>query len=98
MLLLHRIRAAASRTFCTAGKRSPIRIAMIAITTSSSISVKPFRVALMKRIMDAPLSGRVPLTLCHFLQRPQVPEFDRVIAAARDESQAVEKRHRADEA
>ena len=37
------MRAAASRTFCTAGNNSPIRIAMIAITTSSSISVNAFR-------------------------------------------------------
>jgi hypothetical protein len=35
------VRAAASRTFCTAGRRSPMRTAMMAITTSSSISVKP---------------------------------------------------------
>src|SRR6266851_5681783 len=35
------MRAAASRTFCTAGKSRPMRIAMMAITTSSSISVKP---------------------------------------------------------
>src|SRR6476660_2722825 len=35
--------AAASRTFCTAGKSRPIRIAMIAITTSSSISVNADR-------------------------------------------------------
>src|SRR5262245_39301377 len=34
------MRAAGSRTFCTAGRRRPIRVAMIAITTSSSISVK----------------------------------------------------------
>src|SRR5207245_308451 len=33
-------RAAASRTFCTAGRSSPIKTAMIAITTSSSIKVK----------------------------------------------------------
>jgi len=31
---------AASRVLCTAGKRNPIKIAMIAITTKSSISVK----------------------------------------------------------
>src|SRR5262245_28258503 len=36
-------RAAASRTFCTAGRRRPIRMAMMAITTSSSISVNPVR-------------------------------------------------------
>ena len=33
------MRAAASRTFWTAGNRSPIKIAMIAITTNNSISV-----------------------------------------------------------
>ena len=35
------LRAAASRTFCTAGTNSAIRMAMIAITTSNSIRVKP---------------------------------------------------------
>src|SRR5262245_17336238 len=37
------MRAAASRTFCTAGSSKPMRIAMIAITTNNSISVKPRR-------------------------------------------------------
>jgi hypothetical protein len=32
-------RAAASLTFCTAGNNSPIKIAMIAITTNNSINV-----------------------------------------------------------
>src|SRR5947207_3330147 len=40
-LLLHCVRAAASRTFCTAGTSNPIRMAMMAITTKSSIRVKP---------------------------------------------------------
>jgi hypothetical protein len=40
-LFWHFIRAAASRTFCTAGNSNPMRIAMIAITTSSSMSVNP---------------------------------------------------------
>src|SRR6478609_5291341 len=40
-LFAHLMRAAASRTFCTAGRSRPIRIAMMALTTSSSISVKP---------------------------------------------------------
>src|SRR5260370_13723310 len=40
-LLEHCVRAAASRTFCTAGNRSPIKMAIMAMTTSSSISVKP---------------------------------------------------------
>src|SRR5207248_2701135 len=42
-LLEHLARAAASRTFWTAGSNSPIRMAMIAITTSSSISVNAVR-------------------------------------------------------
>jgi hypothetical protein len=33
------MRAAAARTFCTAGSNMPIKIAITAITTSSSISV-----------------------------------------------------------
>src|SRR5207244_2062535 len=42
-LLSHWMRAAASRTFCTAGNSRPIRTAMMAITTSSSISVNADR-------------------------------------------------------
>src|SRR6516165_5507730 len=42
-LLAHWMRAAASRTFCTAGSNRPMRMAMMAITTSSSISVKAGR-------------------------------------------------------
>jgi len=36
------VRAAAARTFCTAGSNMPIRIAMIAITTRSSMRVNAF--------------------------------------------------------
>ena len=43
MLFWQLERAAASRTFCTAGSNNPIKIAIIAITTSSSISVNPAR-------------------------------------------------------
>src|SRR5688572_24600297 len=50
-LLEHFIRAAASRTFCTAGSSSPIRMAMMAITTSNSISVKPDRLRQRKDFM-----------------------------------------------
>src|SRR5262249_48099356 len=42
-LLAHWMRAAASRTFCTAGSNRPIRTAMMAITTSSSIRVNAER-------------------------------------------------------
>jgi hypothetical protein len=37
--LAHWMRAAASRTFCTAGSTSPISTAMMPMTTSSSMSV-----------------------------------------------------------
>jgi hypothetical protein len=37
------LRAAASRTFWTAGRRRPIRMAMMAMTTNNSISVNPDR-------------------------------------------------------
>src|SRR5262245_47834498 len=37
------VRAAASRTFWTAGTKSPMRMAMMAITTRSSTRVKPDR-------------------------------------------------------
>ena len=40
-LLAQLARAADSRTFCTAGTRSAIRIAMMAMTTSNSIRVNP---------------------------------------------------------
>src|SRR3954464_4554217 len=43
MLFWHFMRAAASRTFCTAGSNSPIRTAMMAMTTSSSMSVNAER-------------------------------------------------------
>ena len=45
MLLLQVVRAAASRTFWTAGNSRPIKMAMMAMTTSSSISVNARRVA-----------------------------------------------------
>ena len=42
-LFVLEIRAAASRTFCTAGSSSPMSMAMIATTTSISSRVKAFR-------------------------------------------------------
>jgi len=41
--LRHCVRRALSRALCTAGKSSPIRVAMIAITTKSSTSVNARR-------------------------------------------------------
>ena len=48
-LLTHWLRRAASRAACTAGSSSAIRTAMIAITTSSSIRVKPRRLRIHER-------------------------------------------------
>src|SRR2546421_7082533 len=42
-LFWHLVRLAASRTFCTAGSKRPIRTAMMAMTTSNSISVNAER-------------------------------------------------------
>src|SRR4051812_46438653 len=44
MLLTHCARRAASRAAWTAGRSRPIRTAMMAMTTSSSISVNPRRI------------------------------------------------------
>ena len=43
ILKLHPVRRAASRADWTAGRSKPISVAMIAITTKSSTSVKPRR-------------------------------------------------------
>jgi len=56
-LLAHWARAAASRTFCTAGSSRPIRIAMIAMTTRSSISVNADRPGRGVRVMGTNLRG-----------------------------------------
>ena len=44
-LLTHWARRAASRAACTAGSSRPMRTAMMAMTTSNSISVNPLRCA-----------------------------------------------------
>src|SRR6516164_5304991 len=51
MLFWHCVLPAASRTFCTAGTKSAIKIAMIAITTSNSMRVKPERLCGRGRFM-----------------------------------------------
>ena len=50
-LLAQVVRAADSRTFWTAGRSRPMRTAMMAITTSSSISVKALRACRVLRAM-----------------------------------------------
>src|SRR5580765_819173 len=53
MLFWHWVRAAAPRTFWTAGRSRPMRMAMMAMTTSNSISVNAawafFRASLMTK-------------------------------------------------
>jgi hypothetical protein len=53
-LFVHRSRDAASRTFCTAGSSRPIKTAMMAITTNSSISVKPPRLVSRRNMILPP--------------------------------------------
>src|SRR5262245_26510835 len=48
------MRLAASRTLCTAGRSRPISTAMMAITTSSSTSVKPRRLIVRDRSTATP--------------------------------------------
>src|SRR6266849_338073 len=59
---------AASRTFWTAGKSKPIRMAMIASTTNSSISVKPGR-RRRDGITGDPPRGRVYESSSRLLQQ-----------------------------
>ena len=74
-LLVHWIRRAASRADWTAGKSRPIRTAMIAMTTSSSIRVKPrFSVGLHVRcphglVLVKTVTG---FTLCGGLSRSRL--------------------------
>src|SRR5438067_881337 len=51
MLFWHFRRLAASRTFCTAGSSRPIKTAMMAITTRSSMSVNPRLWRVLDRFM-----------------------------------------------
>src|SRR5579884_3825997 len=53
-LFVQRIRDAASRTFWTAGRSRPIRMAMMAITTSNSMSVNARREARDPSLMAQP--------------------------------------------
>src|SRR5262249_26005059 len=52
------MRLAASRTFWTAGSSKPMRIAMMAMTTSSSIRVKPLRRTRMAVLLSRALRPR----------------------------------------
>src|SRR3954453_23878356 len=56
-LLTHCARRAASRAACTAGRSRAIRTAMMAMTTSNSISVKPRRSRAGEELTMGELSG-----------------------------------------
>src|SRR5215210_4475107 len=79
------MRFAASRTFWTAGRSRPIRMAMMAMTTNSSISVNAGRRAGVESgDIGAPrVVGRLskPSHLLPFDQRGQVPDLHRLVAA-----------------
>src|SRR5262245_20894615 len=97
------MRLAASRTFCTAGSKRPIRTAMIAITTRISISVKPRRGAVFRSVgmvatflsgikgcgTDRNRPALDSLAVRLFIQFRHVPDFYSVVAAARDQEAAV---------
>src|SRR5438132_13729407 len=51
------MRLAAARTFCTAGRSSPISTPMMAITTSNSISVNARRVGEVGRVEHVVIFG-----------------------------------------
>src|SRR5262245_58005036 len=88
MLLTHFVRRAASRAACTAGKSSATRTPMMAIDTKSSTSVTPRRWLVDNaEFMSAPRKSGLVGT--HFWQLAHVPDFDRVIAAARNQALAV---------
>src|SRR5260370_9672618 len=73
MLFWHDARAAASRTFCTAGTRRPIRMAMIAITTNNSIRVKPDLRILAMTDPFSPKKSRTTTQACGFATCPDSP-------------------------
>src|SRR5262249_17734436 len=109
--LAHFMRAAASLTFWTAASSRPMRIAMMAITTSSSISVNPDRVVewrgrnmgiphFHRRAGDvSPLFGGDRLLVRLLVQTGQVPDFHVPVATGRGAVLPVRaERHPGDEA
>src|SRR5437588_1393573 len=64
-LLLHWARAAAARTFWTAGTSRPIRMAMMAITTNNSISVKAERARLERAMTNSSAIREMRLGMGH---------------------------------
>src|SRR5215467_10003863 len=76
-LFSHWLRAAASRTFCTAGSNRPMRMAMMAITTNNSISVKPGRVRILFGVIVALPQKGLKRSVEEFLVTDGSAEFKR---------------------
>src|SRR3954463_6139586 len=85
-LLTHCERRAASRAACTAGNSRAISTAMIAMTTSSSIRVKPLLREVMRRTLDgdvrqsARFRSGLAIRLAAFRGRPGVEVPEDVVA------------------
>src|SRR6185436_5330916 len=99
---MHCVRAAAARTFCTAGTRSAMRMAMMAITTNNSMRVKAWRVLngsarmVLSFADDSKQAVVVPLTLVlTFGDLTFAPGEDRVlkIGVAHQEADARHGNH-----
>src|SRR5262249_4384079 len=90
MLFWHCRRAAASRTFCTAGSSRPMRMAMMAITTSSSISVNPRRGLTPENASTvAPRSWLDSLTADLSIELGHGPNLCRVVTASGGQPPAI---------
>src|SRR5439155_2137608 len=86
-LLAQTVRSAASRAFCTAGIIKPMRMAMIAMTTSSSIKVKPLRFFERRDMGDSPHGRRLRYVLSN---RKHVPRQFKAHAAHAAECAGVQ--------
>src|SRR6516225_1233828 len=72
-LLLQLVRLAASRALWTAGMSKPIKMEMMAITTSNSISVKPerhVRMRIMIDLQEAGLADSGPIRQARWVRPP----------------------------
>src|SRR5262245_46538131 len=89
------MRAAASRTFCTAGSKRPIRTAIIAMTTNSSINVKPRLLLDRKnRGMCRPpyrwcVKARLSSPLRLVAPQGRIPDLQHAVSAPRCQAPAV---------
>src|SRR5262245_51963909 len=87
---MHWARRAASRADWTAGNSRPMRMAMIVVTTKSSISVNPRRGDLPEKLSTAaPSSELESSTTGQFIELGHIPDFRRVVPATGDQQQAV---------